>query len=585
MKKIIFTLAATVALLLIGCTKDDLVPPGQAKNRDSHTLQLTADVPGESDTRVAMQKDPNDTKSIRTEWQANDLVNLGFLQDGAFATAQIKVSAVNTDGSAVFEPLTIPAAINPANPYVLYAAVNGTLSYVKSAVRFVCNPGLDVSLQSLSKRVPFYCRQDIPANAGEQRLRFRNIGSILSVHIKNTGGTDLPADMPTLTLSSGAAWYSIPSGFKVDAAVTNPTFVPTAVVLNMNVRGLSTLPAGNSTTAYAWIVPSELSPFNLNASIGYYATTTVSKTIGQKLPQGKNIHFYLQVNMDDYEENASPAKLEFVNGTNFGSINEDIPRITFTTNKAAGSTVSLIIDAEAADRPGIWIDLNNNGMKDAGEENIGFLDSSNSGFYTISSSTATVYGKVTAFSFDKGLTLPDIKIKTVDASGHTTLTSLQCPNNEITELNVSGATALKYLNCTGNRITALDVSQSPALLRLQCGLNELTALDVSQNTNLERLACYNNKLTALNISGSHNKLVRIECEVNSLTALDVSQCTALNYLYCTNNQISGGAMTTLVNSLVDRTGMEAGKFFVSGGGNVITDADIDILRSKNWNHW
>jgi len=58
-------------------------------------------------------------------------------------------------------------------------------------------------------------------------------------------------------------------------------------------------------------------------------------------------------------------------------------------------------------------------------------------------------------------------------------------------------------------------------------------------------------------------------------------------LFCYVNKISGSNMTTLVNSLPDRTGKESGKFrvFTVGSGseqNVITAAQAAVAKGKNW---
>jgi len=42
--------------------------------------------------------------------------------------------------------------------------------------------------------------------------------------------------------------------------------------------------------------------------------------------------------------------------------------ISFTTSKNIGETVELGINAEPADQPDVWLDLNSNGIKDEGEE-------------------------------------------------------------------------------------------------------------------------------------------------------------------------------------------------------------------------
>src|SRR5690606_705908 len=71
-------------------------------------------------------------------------------------------------------------------------------------------------------------------------------------------------------------------------------------------------------------------------------------------------------------------------------------RITFTTTRAPGSLIRLSINAASVDQSNVWIDLNNNGQRDSGEEVATFANwSGSSPQYTVQSQTITIYGKVT----------------------------------------------------------------------------------------------------------------------------------------------------------------------------------------------
>ncbi|MBQ3849912.1 MAG: leucine-rich repeat domain-containing protein, partial [Clostridia bacterium] len=91
---------------------------------------------------------------------------------------------------------------------------------------------------------------------------------------------------------------------------------------------------------------------------------------------------------------------------------------------------------------------------------------------------------------------------TLDVSGCTALTYLDCRTNNLTSLDVSGCTALTYLECSNNNLTGLDVSNNTALTSLSCYDNNLTGLDVSNNTALEHLSCGYNNLTGLDVSNN-----------------------------------------------------------------------------------
>lgn len=119
----------------------------------------------------------------------------------------------------------------------------------------------------------------------------------------------------------------------------------------------------------------------------------------------------------------------------------------------------------------------------------------------------------------------------LDLSGLTELTDVQCANNELSNLNVSGATKLKELACGLNELSSLDVSKNKALEKLWCGYNNISNLDVSGATELKELRCYHNSLTSLDVS-KNKKLEYLDCDYNSgIVSLDVTANTALKELY------------------------------------------------------
>lgn len=122
------------------------------------------------------------------------------------------------------------------------------------------------------------------------------------------------------------------------------------------------------------------------------------------------------------------------------------------TDKEDGDKISLIIEADQLDEHTVWIDLNNNGKKDANEKvkNFGIFiqgivyDGLNS--YIIKSKTITIHGKIRG---------------------------LYCPDNKLVSLDVLKAKSLKSIDCSRNRLTELDVSKCKKLHRLYCYFNTI----------------------------------------------------------------------------------------------------------------
>ena len=125
-------------------------------------------------------------------------------------------------------------------------------------------------------------------------------------------------------------------------------------------------------------------------------------------------------------------------------------------------------------------------------------------------------------------------LTSLDLSGNTELTYLDCCSLTLTSLDVSKNTALQTLWCGFNQLTSLDVSKNTSLTHLECHCNQLTSLDVSNNSALMELYCFSNQLTGLDVS-KNTSLTYLSCGDNHLTSLDVSNNTSLSSLDCRNN--------------------------------------------------
>lgn len=150
-------------------------------------------------------------------------------------------------------------------------------------------------------------------------------------------------------------------------------------------------------------------------------------------------------------------------------------------------------------------------------------------------------------------------------SGNTTLTALVCYNNALTTLNITGCTALTYLSCYGNS-----------------SLSSITGL--ADCTNLEVLLARDCNFSSLNVANK-TKLETLNCSGNQLTSLSVSGCNALSSLSCYANKISGTGMTTLVNSLPNRSSTSSGALYaihIANENNSMTSDQVTTARNKNW---
>lgn len=124
--------------------------------------------------------------------------------------------------------------------------------------------------------------------------------------------------------------------------------------------------------------------------------------------------------------------------------------------------------------------------------------------------TVTLWGG----SNDKSLT------GTIDVSGCSALTYLDCHDNEISSLDIQGCSKLEKLLCYDNQIKTLDLSDCTALNYLDCDENQITALDLSNNVELTTLYCRDNQLASLDLS-NNTSLLELTCYGNQILSLDL----------------------------------------------------------------
>lgn len=114
----------------------------------------------------------------------------------------------------------------------------------------------------------------------------------------------------------------------------------------------------------------------------------------------------------------------------------------------------LSINAPEADRSSVWIDWNNNGVKDTDEEVANWESGDNITAITheIDSKTFSIYGPIN---------------------------TLVCANNGLYELEISGNSHLESLICDNNNLSSLDCSKNTQLNNLSIRENPLYDIDVS----------------------------------------------------------------------------------------------------------
>lgn len=299
----------------------------------------------------------------------------------------------------------------------------------------------------------------------------------------------------------------------------------------------------------------------------------------------------------------------------------DQPKIVLTSDATSGQWDLQIEMRNDEDKKSVWIDRNENGEYDEGEE---VTDFNKSLHFPHEAKVITVYGNVqNFFCYANSLTALDIsqcpdleildasdnKLTTIDLSKNGQLRALTLHGNMLTEVDLSHTPHLFRFYCNKNKLTQLDLSKTPDLVQLRCGRNELTQLDVSMLTQLKYFDCTGNKLTTLDLTHSED-LTNLLCADNQLTSLDLKACADLEELTCYNNkiasaidftnckvirevslfgnQIQSKEMLQTVSSLPQNDKAEKKAFYgidttlEPKDGNVVTKKAVATLAEKGW---
>ena len=137
------------------------------------------------------------------------------------------------------------------------------------------------------------------------------------------------------------------------------------------------------------------------------------------------------------------------------------------------------------------------------------------------------------------------------------------------------------------RLTSQTITIRGDITDLSCAIDSLTSLDVSGCPSLTKLNCNRSQLTSLDLS-KNSALTELDCSENKLTSLDLSPCPNLKSLKCYLNRIRGKAMTQLVESLPNRSGMETSTFYLvcysedDYEENLCYRSDVEGASNKNW---
>lgn len=240
-------------------------------------------------------------------------------------------------------------------------------------------------------------------------------------------------------------------------------------------------------------------------------------------------------------------------------------------------TLFLFIDAKPEDRKNVWIDKNENGKKDSGEEITKFglhYDKENELKFT-AKKELRLHGKVTHLA---GRT--NFRFSKFTSGVNKDLTYLDLSTNFMKEIDISGLSNLQYLSLRNNVIEKLDLTKFHKLKVLDLGYTNYFSTVLDNCTDLEYL-----DLSARYYSGfsmkHFTKLRTLIVRNNELEEFDVSTLTGLEGLDLTGNRMKKDALEKLYKSLPNRRGLVPGVLLIKGNPGAVL-ANHQLAQDRNW---
>ncbi|WP_152566481.1 leucine-rich repeat domain-containing protein [Porphyromonas canoris] len=551
--KRIFTSVVCVLMLFLtilstSCRNDRAELVSQEKGRK---LTLTASMSqNEAGMRVGLEKGA-DGNTLAARWKAGDKVAFIFEQTGTLtAPVEVTISSIEQDGKLARLSIEVPEIINVQQEYTIHAfcGIPGTGARVQDGEILVdILPLRENRLEDMV--VPVIAEEDVDPDETDIELDFSHLGSIEYVDLKNSSGEELRVSNCHLYPVKGDAeeWRYVPGNGKIHfykVSAENVLSVDGTKPNPIKEAGSAVSIAPGATHTFAvWHYPKKrnIPEFGISIKTDNGVQLSANRKIAKTFFMAPGKAYRVRAEWKD-------NRLTILGD----DVEEDLPFITLTTTKAVGEKIKIQMNADEADQANVWIDLNNNKVKDAGE-NVTAFDSDQ--YYTLGSQSITVYGKVTDF---------------------------RCRGEQLSSLDVSNNTALEQLFCYKNSLSSLDVGKNTALTRFDCYNNFLSSLDVSKNTALEQLRCDNNFLSSLDVS-KNTALTYLDCEENTnLSSLKISR-SIKEELWIRQCKLSAETLNEIFRTLPDVTGQTSGEKKIWIANNPGTDAcNKKIATDKGW---
>lgn len=519
-----------IMMIVIGCVDEGgFEREGQTNNMKNSIITLNATMPEEASTRLMLERDDLD---VTLKWKEDDQLHLCIVYAMGIEQQVADIKNISPDGKNAEFDIVLPTG--DYTEFDLYGVYGGGgLSDTEKSKALLPTKVTASELSDLTDVLVLkFESKKVSVTNPDISIALEHLGSLFNVSINNMseiGLNNVQKVQLTANLSidahlnEGAATYDLVTG---EFSGTNTS----SKQLVFDLDAATSIAAGGSLDFWGWFIPVEDEKWPamklelLDAGDNVLATTRSSKPM-RTSPTLPGKAFYIEANWDGMALNYTGDVLENV--------------ITFTHSMVAGSTVRLALSADAGEE--VWIDLNNNGVKDDGEEVTSFGTTYKT--YLATTQTVSVHGKLTEF---------------------------RAAENSITDIDFSNAyPGVKIVVINNNQISEVDLHSLEELNSLTIRQNPLTELDLSNNSNIREI--YANS-----------------CRLKSVTMPTYYRPGVLTgRLRFHTNQLSAAAITSLIDQLPEYAGSAANMELslwnrISPDGNEVRLAHFAAALAKKW---
>ncbi len=311
MKNKYFIWIAAALLLIIGCTKNEIVNEQPTQEVEGRKLMITASVPIESPkTRISLGHQEGGLDII-IKWAVNDQLKFFFKQGNVIkegTPVTLTQDAISADGKSACFTVNIPVGINTQNAYTLYA-LHDKLSndYIvfdqaKGKINVAVFPRPFSPVEELP--APIAGEVEIAAGASVGTIDFEHLGTFHCLTIRNSSENTLTFNSHTSLRAVGAnQWY-------YDYQGENPLMAPLYDLIGKQVANeqemsfpnmQQQMSPGETRKSVQWVMPKNVNTpmvnlriATVNMGLGDIYSDNIKPARASALQKGKAYHLFAE---------------------------------------------------------------------------------------------------------------------------------------------------------------------------------------------------------------------------------------------------------------------------------------------------